>query len=61
MKAPTISRIEVKFAFNFFHNLLESLEMMTEPEDVGLFFCLNDLEPRMVEVSVDDVIAAEHL
>ena len=35
--------------------------MMTEPEDVGLFFCLNDLEPRMMEVSVDDVISAEHL
>lgn len=35
--------------------------MMTEPEDVCLFFGLNDLEPRMVEVSIDNVIAAEHL
>ena len=34
---------------------------MAKPEDVGLFFVLNDLEPRMIEIPVDDVISAEHL
>ena len=33
--------------------------MIIEPEDVSLLFRLNDLESRMIQIPVDDVIAEE--
>ena len=41
--------------------LPERLEVVVEPQDVGLLLLLNNLEPRMVKVPRDDVISGKHL
>ena len=40
--------------------LLKSFEVIIEPEDVSLFLHLNDLESRMIQIPVDDVISEEN-